>query len=115
MLSPEFRREAKSLAFIVMLLVFFYFAVTEKANGLKEDVNTGVQAQCLASAPSTAEIFRKYDDVVKSLVEHEQVSEKKDLKDHLGPNAANDAALVARLKADRIQIVKQDCSKPFLP
>jgi hypothetical protein len=114
-LSPVFMHEAKALLAYVAILAVFLYAVDVIVGGLKTDINTAVRTECVASQPQTAAIFRKYNDLADSLVQHERSSEKQDLKRGRNPEAANDAALVARLKSDEIQQAKQDCSKPFLP
>ena len=102
------------LAIIVLLVLSVILVARNSEKDLKTEINSVYRTQCVAGSRATGAIFGKYNDFVLSFIQHEQVSEQKDRRDGLKSNASNDAALVARLKADRLPVVKQNCSVPYL-
>lgn len=111
--SDDFRHEIKALLFYLAILGVFLLVVNAKINTFKQEINTTVRVQCLSGNSST--IIGKYNDVVHSLIEHADAVKEAELKTERNKLASENAALSSRLKADLIPIVRQDCSKPFLP
>lgn len=112
-LTEAFWHEVKALLVYAAILGVFYYAVAQKTDALKQDINTTVRVQCLSG--NSNKILGQYNDVVRSLIEHAEAVKRAELKSGHSKLAAGNAALASRLKADLIPIVQQDCSKPFLP
>ena len=102
------------LAIIVLLVLSVILVARNGEKDLKAEINAVNHAQCVSGSKAEGIIFGKYNDFILSFIQHEEVSQRKDLADGLKANAANDAALAKRLKTDRLPVVRQNCSAPFL-
>ena len=105
---------AVMLVIIVLLVVSVIQVAHRSEQALKTEINSVNHAQCVSGSRAEGVIFGKYNDFILSFIQHEEVSQRKDLADGLKANAANDAALAKRLKTDRLPVVRQNCSAPFL-
>jgi hypothetical protein len=111
------KREGLNLGVIVVILVFFLFAlhftVASAVSNLKTEINTTVRVSCLANA--SAPILAKYNDLVRGLVSQEKTAEALNTAQGFTAKAAANAEYASRFRGDLIAAIHPDCSKPLLP
>lgn len=107
------KQELRSLVTPTLILAIFMLLLNGKITGLKHEINTVVQVQCVAG--QSAAVIAKYNDSLDTQIDAQHQAYKLNRASGEAAKASLNMATAARLEADKIVLPPQDCSKPLLP
>lgn len=102
----------KDAALLIVVLAFYWVALSAKENDLKREINTAVALECTQNV--SAPIITKYNTAIGILVNQQLTAYRLNLKIGDTAKAAADATYATQLQDTEIALGKTDCSQPFL-